>query len=340
MPDDTTADSRESVRVRMYRHGLGDCFLLRFPRPDGKPFHLVIDSGVIKGTQDPTVRMREVAEDIERETGGTIDALVVTHEHWDHVSGFTEAREVWERMKISEIWLAWTEDPNHALARKLRKDREARKTNIKTRIAALTGRSSFQLDGARRDQIDALLGFMGFGLGAAGANGGGTKEALDFITGQAQKPPVFLTPGDSFVPQQIPSVRIYVLGPPDDADQKLIKKSDPSKARPEVYSDPAQAFAFSGLGQSDDSDDDLPFGPDEGDDVADGRGADAYLKRHFSQLFKNGANPGWRRLDFEGIKDLERLALALDGDTNNTSLALAIELKGGRVLLFPADAQG
>ena len=28
--------------------------------------------------------------DIEAETGGRIDVLVVTHEHWDHVSGFLD----------------------------------------------------------------------------------------------------------------------------------------------------------------------------------------------------------------------------------------------------------
>ena len=72
-------------RIRMYRQGLGDCFLLRFPRAGGQPFHLVIDSGVIMGTADPDIRMTEVAEDIKRETGGKIDVLIVTHEHWDHV---------------------------------------------------------------------------------------------------------------------------------------------------------------------------------------------------------------------------------------------------------------
>lgn len=189
MPSDTStlAVSNYSVRVRMYRQGLGDCFLLRFPGENGRPFHLVIDSGVIKGTSEPTVKMREVAEDIESETGGKIDVLVVTHEHWDHVSGFAEAREVWERMEIAEVWLAWTEDPANKLAKKLRRERADRKEGIKSKIAQLAAGSSFQLDATRSQRIDALLGFLGFGLGAAGTDGGGTKEALDFIADHAKE---------------------------------------------------------------------------------------------------------------------------------------------------------
>ncbi|HSJ52669.1 MAG TPA: MBL fold metallo-hydrolase [Anaerolineae bacterium] len=49
--------------------------------------------------------------------------------------------------------------------------------------------------------------------------------------------------------------------------------------------------------------------------------------------------PEWRRIDMDWWGQVENLALHLDRDTNNTSLALAIELPGGKVLLFPGDAQ-
>src|SRR5215217_7857940 len=39
------------ARVRMYRQGLGDCFLITF-RQGGKPFHVLIDCGVLVGTAD------------------------------------------------------------------------------------------------------------------------------------------------------------------------------------------------------------------------------------------------------------------------------------------------
>src|SRR5262249_53546108 len=47
-----------------------------------------------------------------------------------------------------------------------------------------------------------------------------------------------------------------------------------------------------------------------------------------------------RRIDTDWQGLVGPLALQLDSDTNNTSLAVAIELlPGGRVLLFPGDAQ-
>jgi hypothetical protein len=47
----------------------------------------------------------------------------------------------------------------------------------------------------------------------------------------------------------------------------------------------------------------------------------------------------WRRIDGDWLDVSTELALQLDSATNNTSLVLAIELAGGDVLLFAADAQ-
>lgn len=331
MPTDA---STGRVRIRMYRHGLGDCFLLRFPRPNGQPFHLVIDSGVIMGTAEPDIRMAEVAEDIKNETGGKIDALVVTHEHWDHVSGFKQAREVWKQMTIDDVWLAWTEDPDpkNKLAKKLRKERAAKKANIKARLAALADGPAFRLDAERGGRIGALLGFLGIGLGAKEAGQGGTKEAMDFIAKHGKKRSYF-KPGTSFALADVPGVRVFVLGPPE--NEKKIKKSDPSKAHPEVYSDPGHAFAFAG--PVTDGDQEQPFNSGQGVRVVNARHYDQLFKKYFNTL--GASDAGWRRLSADGLGELERLALNLDGDTNNTSLALAFELGDGRVLLFPADAQ-
>jgi hypothetical protein len=46
-----------------------------------------------------------------------------------------------------------------------------------------------------------------------------------------------------------------------------------------------------------------------------------------------------RSIDSEWTASAESLALKMDSDTNNTSLALAFELGDGQVLLFPGDAQ-
>ena len=46
------------ARVRMYRHGLGDCFLMTFPRKGKAPFQMLIDCGVLARDKDFMTRHR------------------------------------------------------------------------------------------------------------------------------------------------------------------------------------------------------------------------------------------------------------------------------------------
>src|SRR3977135_2792335 len=67
------------VAVRMYRQGLGDCFLVTLRREDGTPWRMLIDCGVILGTPDTTERLKEVIANLVADTGGPPDVLVLTH---------------------------------------------------------------------------------------------------------------------------------------------------------------------------------------------------------------------------------------------------------------------
>ena len=82
------------VKVRMYRQGLGDCFLLAFPTAGARPCYVLIDCGVLVGSPEAKQTMRRVAESVRDSTGGRIDVLVATHQHWDHLSGFEQARDI------------------------------------------------------------------------------------------------------------------------------------------------------------------------------------------------------------------------------------------------------
>src|SRR5687767_2587588 len=78
MPDESTATLTKNrpnpgqAFIRMYGQGVGDCFLLVFPRSEGdavqRPFSVVIDCGVIGGTPGGTERMRQVVKDIKAST--------------------------------------------------------------------------------------------------------------------------------------------------------------------------------------------------------------------------------------------------------------------------------
>src|SRR5690349_15993844 len=83
--------SGDVATVRMFCQGLGDCFLITFPQKGPRPYCVLIDCGVAMGTKSVEKIMPEIVAEIARLTGGVIDLLVVTHEHWDHVSGFVQA---------------------------------------------------------------------------------------------------------------------------------------------------------------------------------------------------------------------------------------------------------
>ena len=105
-----TVDLDNCVRIRMYRQGLGDCFLLTIP--DGKQgagSHVLIDFGVLTGTRDAEAsRMRAVAKNIVEVTArNRLNLLVVTHEHWDHVSGFLQAKDVLKDRTCGSARYGW-----------------------------------------------------------------------------------------------------------------------------------------------------------------------------------------------------------------------------------------
>lgn len=326
-----------SVRVRMFRQGLGDCFLLTFPGED-RPFHMLIDCGVLLGTADAKARMRTVAQHILDATGGTLDVLVVTHEHWDHLSGFEQARDLLgpDHLTVREVWLGWTDKPDDPTAMALRERRGRAVQRIVGAANRLAGVSDF---GARRtaERLDHLLEFWG-GLAVAGKRG--THAALEWVRGRtAPKDPVYLEPGgDPITLPGVGGVRIYVLGPP--RDLKRLRKSDPSKRASEVYELAAVESAESGLMAALDS---------EGDDASsEGQPFEEWFrvspddarKRSFFAAHYGFEGEDWRRIEHDWLGAAGRLALQLDSDTNNTSLVLAFELiDSGRVMLFPGDAQ-
>ena len=320
------ASRRYRAKVRMYRHGLGDCFLIRLPRKGRGVYTIMIDCGVILGTPDPAAIMTDVIRDIAAETGGKIDLLVATHEHWDHLSGFIQAQAEFDKLDIGEVWFAWTEDPEDALAQKYR--REHAKAFAALQLSMARMQLAGDVDGA--DQVGGLLEFFG------AARGRSTKDAIAHIKNKVAKKRYCL-PQDK--PTEIPGtgVHIYVLGPPH--DEKKLKKINPSSRHKETY-----GLALEGL--------DLFL-----DDV-NAAFDDDPMQRPFTSLYEiplplaaemeffrtNYWRPGnsdedWRRIDTSWLDRASELALQLDSLTNNTSLVLAIELADKDVLLFVADAQ-
>jgi hypothetical protein len=317
----------KSVRVRMYRHGLGDSFLLTFTT-GAKPAHVLIDCGVLLGTPDQEARTQAVAENVREVTGGRLEALIVTHEHWDHVSGFTQAQDVFNELKLGQVWAAWTEDPKDPLAVELGGEFDP----AFRAVAAAAGRlAAREVPDRGRELGKGIRGLLDF-LGAA-EKSKASDAAMDWVT-QRQPPPKFLRPGDLVTAF---GVRVFVLGPPREAAK--LRRDDPSKAHPEVYHLAGEASvdrAFLAAAEAHDdgsTDPRQPFRPQYrlGD-------VEARREKDISSYWDPAEE--WRRVDHDWLEAAGPLALQYDGHINNTSLVLAFELeKEGPVLLFPGDAQ-
>jgi len=342
------------VRIRMYRHGLGDCALLRFRKEDGGgTFNVLIDCGLITVASDPQVKMRRVARDIAAACMDgkkpRIDVVVMTHEHWDHVSGFhaQQAADVFNEIDIGEVWYAWTEDPRNKLGKRLRAERAEKVQALASAVAAFAATPGME---ARASDLGAMLGFFGIEKGAAqGAKIGKTRAAFDYLLNRQSVRTRYLDP--SKAPRAlpgVPGVRVYVFGPPQ--DEGMIKRSTPSKKGKEVYellseqrlaANLGAAFERMGAGQNvtNANADDCPFDPILWrQDCAHQRHS-----RALSDLISTTWNmPGmeWRQIQLDWTQAAETLALNLDSHTNNTCLVLAFEfVDTGEVMLFPADAQ-
>jgi hypothetical protein len=120
----------------------------------------------------------------------------------------------------------------------------------------------------------------------------------------------------------------------------MIMKYNPSKAHPETYGlAMVESRAFQLMSNSGGRD--APFDNVQQIPLAATVGVE-FFRRHYwgaDQDYPDDGDQEWRRIDSEWLDQASSLALQLDNATNNTSLALAIELEDGDVLLFAADAQ-
>jgi Metallo-beta-lactamase superfamily len=366
------APTRAKVKMRFYCQGIGDCHLLKFPKDAGGDFWMLIDCGIHSSIAGGTEKIKAIVDDIASVTK-RLDVIVLTHEHWDHVSGFLLAESKFKDLDVGEVWMAWTENPDDPQARQLDK--------FKGGALMTLHQASEQLDqvtelgphlSAVQHGLQALLGFN------FGAKGERVRSARDAAIGLTKRSDVkYLEPKSPPIsPLGIAkSVRIYVLGPPRDAAMLGL-----TERQSEMYGlgvaggwpiaqALGNAFAINKgiLLTGDDAT--APFDTPEGSDlsvVRSGKAASSTNKEvrtaaQFVHNFYDGpaersptaktrleqhtsdpneVDQSWRRIDHDWLGVSADLAMQLDDRTNNSSLVLAFEfLDTKRVMLFVGDAQ-
>lgn len=315
------------VTIRMYRQGLGDCFLLRFPR-EGRPCYVLIDCGAIVSRRYRPESIQKFVEEIRETTGGRLDVVAATHEHWDHISGFTDARNQFDEIEVNAVWVAWTEDPESEAAKALKKEFKKAKAAIANAVARMRAShdaGQLRLAGA----VEDLLDFAG-GLAAAKS----TSDAWQYILAKgpnvycnARKPPLEL--------DGVEDVRVFILGPPEDPDrvrQLLSKKETYDEGHPSFA--PFAGFVGATADDPENNDRSAPFAPRYRVPASEARSSAFFGAMYYAET------EAWRSIESDWLGLTGELALHLDSYTNNTCLAFAIELgEDGPVLLFPGDAQ-
>ncbi len=272
---------RSGVKVRMYRQGHGDCFLLAFAGMEDRKkrdVYVLIDCGLKPNSEIRDQKIDKIIDDIHDATGGHVDVVIVTHEHEDHVNGFAKKKDgkhIFDKIGFGACWLAWTEDRTDELANSLRdrfRDTLVTLAFAREKVAALYGTQSLadrlaDLIGTETGDENAADGEDGaitrsfraaqqeyplatrVELAALAIAGISNKEAIRYLRNRSESPAAFLRPDDP--PRALPHVkdlRVYALGPP--RDQRLLLDLDPVGAEEFHLASSGSGMALDGIARS------------------------------------------------------------------------------------------
>lgn len=324
---------RGTLRVRMYRVGFGDFFLVSVPSAKG-PQHILLDCGVTPGTthKGDIGTLKAAVRHMAAETDSHLALIIVTHRHQDHIIGFSRCQDVFKKFTVDAIWMsAWeTEYPPVA----------------KLQAALMEQARRAQLNLALRADGDptlaAVMGVLENATGVAAnekPGGGSNARSLQILKGELGVKPTYLHRGQA---ASLPAVlaeaglQAEILGPPPLDKLDFMKLADLTKGVGQYL---AGAAGAGGGGE------DAPgaFGG------AWHAGPGAYPESAFTEWAPrphgrltepSAANVKYVELAVAASQPaaLAMAAKLLDDFLNNQSLVVAFTWNGKR-LLFAGDAQ-
>jgi hypothetical protein len=315
----------KSVTVFSYQVGFGDCFLLKFSyAPPERDRFVLIDfgtTGLPKNVADN--HLLNVAKDIQAKCGGSLDAVVATHRHADHISGFaTRASgngpgDIIRTLRPKVVVQPWTEDlqaatnatgPSKGFGQQLRSARQA--------LDTMHGISRSVLDYVARNpkalsqRVAAQLRFLGED---------NLKNDLAVRNLATMAKNVYAYHGsNSGLGRILPGVKTHVLGPPTLDQSKEIAKQRTRDVAEYWHVKAARVSS----------------------NIESTGSAGVLFPNHIQASARLPMNVRWiaRRVKEARGDQLLQIVRSLDKQLNNTSLILLFEV-GDKKLLFPGDAQ-
>ena len=229
------AGGATGLRIRMYRVGFGDFFLLSVPVA-GSYEHVLIDCGVhAKDVHSIAAAVAHMAQ----ETGKQLALIIVTHRHADHVTGFSKCKELFAQFKVERIWMSWYENPQ-----------DQRALAIQARVAAMASEVQRSLAASGDDSSDEYRMAANLTEVTGGAGGSQNPQAFQVLRSFPGNPPIdYYKAGDvPLLPQSLLAAGLsaQILGPP--TDPTIITKTDKSSeeyvaSQVAVDAGPIQPFA-------------------------------------------------------------------------------------------------
>ncbi len=311
------AASPRRITLRSYQVGFGDCFLLGFHYKRSSRFVLIDFGSTGRPRGAKATHMVSVAKDIAQTCGGKLHAVVATHRHKDHISGFARqpdgsgSGEVIAALNPDVVIQPWTEHPDaKPSARQAPRGISAAGRSfvgmledMHTVAAAVAAEASSMPATSR---LARQLAFMG------DTNLPNPAAVENLMTMGKERRYVHFGSSSGL---RIPGVKVRVLGPPT-LEQSETIASQRQRDESEFWHLMALAEGAHGLGSG----------------------------RLFPRRYELTSPPGQRnrwlmdRVTKLRPRQLREIVRILDKALNNTSVILLFEA-GDHRLLFPGDAQ-
>jgi beta-lactamase superfamily II metal-dependent hydrolase len=337
----------DELRIRMYRVGFGDFFLLTVPSPDG-PQHVLIDCGVTPGTtkKGDIGTIKDAVAHMADETGKHLALIIATHRHQDHIIGFSRCREIFEEFTVDAIWMPYWESEYENDASKMQAELQEVALAVQQQLALYAGD-----DLETEDMLGMLRNATGFDheelMAAAGdddgtakpkkGKGGGTNAAsLAILKGGLGVTPEYLAKGDKpKLPKGLAKagLKAEILGPPPADALDFMKLKDLKKSVGQYLGEggKADATTFDPFGEAWHAKaEDYPasafreFAPRVQGQLPD-------FTVRYNAALEDAVQRAQPKMLLTAVK-------ALDGFLNNQSLVVLFTYQGKK-LLFVGDAQ-